>query len=325
MTPLCLPFWKELEPARNVLIAGAGGGFDVFCGLPLYFALRNAGKQVQLANLTFSDLHSAYGRRMTRAVLEVTADTVGEERYFPELHLARWFRGQGEEVAIYAVDRTGVQPVLEGYRELAAHYQIDTVILVDGGTDSLMRGDEMGLGTPEEDMTSIAAADELAVERKFLVASAFGVDAFHGVCHAHALEAVAELTRAGAFLGAFTLLPDMPEVQRYREAALAVFRAMPDRPSIVSCSVLSAVEGNYGDHHMIERTRGSTLYINPLMTLYWCFRLDAVARRVLYLEALKQTQTVWEVHDLIFAFSQARQQVRDRLTIPDASLGRGRF
>ena len=30
-----IPFFEQLASARNVLIAGAGGGFDVFCGLPL--------------------------------------------------------------------------------------------------------------------------------------------------------------------------------------------------------------------------------------------------------------------------------------------------
>jgi hypothetical protein len=31
-----VPFFERLAPARNVLIAGAGGGFDVFAGLPIY-------------------------------------------------------------------------------------------------------------------------------------------------------------------------------------------------------------------------------------------------------------------------------------------------
>ena len=43
-----LPFFNELEKAQSVLIAGAGGGFDVFCGLPLYFALKREGKTVHL-------------------------------------------------------------------------------------------------------------------------------------------------------------------------------------------------------------------------------------------------------------------------------------
>ena len=37
---LRLPFFDELELAENILIAGAGGGYDIFCGLPLYFGLR---------------------------------------------------------------------------------------------------------------------------------------------------------------------------------------------------------------------------------------------------------------------------------------------
>lgn len=38
---------------------------------------------------------------------------------------------------------------------------VDTVVLVDGGTDSLMRGDEQALGSPQEDMLSIAGVSAL--------------------------------------------------------------------------------------------------------------------------------------------------------------------
>jgi hypothetical protein len=54
MNFLRLPFFTELERADNILLAGAGGGFDIFCGLPLYFALQATGKQVHPANLSFS-------------------------------------------------------------------------------------------------------------------------------------------------------------------------------------------------------------------------------------------------------------------------------
>lgn len=40
------PLFARLHSARNVLIAGAGGGFDVFAGLPLGVALRGLGKRV---------------------------------------------------------------------------------------------------------------------------------------------------------------------------------------------------------------------------------------------------------------------------------------
>jgi hypothetical protein len=321
MRYLQLPFFTELDESRTVLIAGAGGGFDVFSGLPLYFGLRAAGKQVHLANLSFSHLEAASGRRLAPAAVEVTADSRGVLGYFPEYHLCRWFRSQGEEVPVYCFDRTGFEPLLEGYRAVVAHLRADTVVLIDGGTDSLMRGDEGGLGTPEEDVASLAAVDELDVARKYLVCLGFGVDAFHGVCHAHALEAVAELTREGAFLGALSLTREMPEVRRYEAAAQAVCEAMPDCPSIVCASIRSALEGHYGDHHRTARTRGSTLWINPLMAVYWCFRLDAVARRLLYLNMVKLTRTRWDLIQAIEAFRRVHPATRDRAAIPDTSLG----
>jgi len=322
MTLLHLPFFAELEAARTILIAGAGGGFDVFSGLPLYFGLRAAGKQVHLANLSFSHLEGASGRRPAPAVLEVTADARVPASYFPEYHLCRWFRDQGEEVSVYCFDRTGFGPLLEAYRAVVAHLGADAVVLVDGGTDSLMRGDEAGLGTPEEDIASIAAGDELDVARKYLVCLGFGVDAFHGVCHAHGLEAVAELTRQGAFLGALALVREMPEVRRYMAASEAVCAAMPDFPSIVCASIQSALEGQYGDHHRTARTRGSTLWINPLMAVYWCFRLGPVARRILYLDDVKRTRTFWDVIETVDAFRRRCPATRDREVIPDASFDR---
>jgi hypothetical protein len=34
--PMEIPFWGRLERANKVLIAGCGGGFDVYQGIPLY-------------------------------------------------------------------------------------------------------------------------------------------------------------------------------------------------------------------------------------------------------------------------------------------------
>jgi hypothetical protein len=322
MRCLQLPFFTELEQAQTILIAGAGGGFDIFSGLPLYFGLRQAGKQVHLANLSFSNLAAATGQRLAPAVLEVTADSRGmtQGHYFPEYYLCQWFRDMGDDVPVYAFDRTGCVPLLEAYRAVVKHLNVDTVILVDGGTDSLMRGDEEGLGTPEEDMASIAAVDQLEVARKYLVCLGFGVDAFHGVCHVHALEAVAELTRQGGFLGTFSLLREMAEVQLYESATRTVCAKMSNWPSIVSTSILSALEGHYGDHHSMSRTQGSTLWINPLMAVYWCFRLEAVAARVMYLDEVKRSRNQWELIQAIETFRDRLRALRERSSIPDASL-----
>jgi hypothetical protein len=312
------PINALLAAGRRVLVAGAGGGFDVFCGLPLYFALQSAGKEVFLANLSFTTLALVKGHRPHPALVEVTADTEAPRaiNYFPEGYLARWFRRRGEEVTVHCFERTGVVPLRQAYQGLVERSGIDTLLLVDGGTDSLMRGDEDGLGTPHEDVASLAASYELPLERKALLCLGFGVDTYHGVCHARFLEAVAELTREGAYLGAFSLTPEMPEVQLYREATRAVVADMPRHPSIVNSSILSAVEGHYGDHHATERTAGSILWINPLMGLFWCFRLEAVARRVLYLEEMKRTECFDEVRQVIVRWLALRPPPRPWDSIP---------
>jgi hypothetical protein len=168
-----------------------------------------------------------------------------------------------------------------------------------------MRGDEAGLGTPEEDIASLAAVYGLELSTRMLVSVGFGIDAYHGVCHTHFLEAVADLTRVGAFLGAWSLTAEMPEVQLYSNAVLAAMHEMPMFPSIVSSSILSAVAGQFDDYHVTERTRGSTLFINPLMTLYWAFRLEAVGKRMLYPDALYSTRTVEEISNVIRRFRES--------------------
>jgi hypothetical protein len=313
---LTLPFFQEIENAQSILLAGAGGGFDIFSGLPLYFGLRNMGKQVHLANLSFSPLSTSTGRWLSPALMEVTADTQGRSLYFPEKYLAQWFVTQGEHLPIYCFERTGVQPLLVAYQTLIDLLHIDTIILIDGGTDSLMRGDEPGLGTPEEDVASLATVHQLHLDTKLLVCLGFGIDTFHGVCHAHFLEAVSDLVRRDGFLGTWSLTKQMPEVQRYREATEAVLHAMSFHPSIVSTSILSALAGLFGDIQVNQRTANSKLFINVLMTLYWSFRVDPVAQRLLYLNDILYTQTSRDLTAAIERFRDRLPTRKDWMDLP---------
>jgi hypothetical protein len=182
------------------------------------------------------------------------------------------------------------------YVELKKELDYQALVLVDGGTDSLMRGDEPSLGSPAEDVTSIAAASMLEGVETYLVNLGFGVDYHHGVCDSYVLEAVADLTKSGDFLGAFSLLPSMPEFQAFCEATDYTNERMPQRASIVASSILAAGRGEFGDYHHTERVKGQELFINPLMAPYWCFRLKGVARRCLYLDYILNTHSRMDVH-----------------------------
>jgi hypothetical protein len=303
MDQLRLP--SALENSQRVLVAGAGGGFDVYAGLPIYERLRLLGKKVFLANLSFVSLGTTGADALTRALYAVKPTTVGQDFYFPERSLAQFLSRQGEPVTVYAFEKLGVAPIREGYDHLVRSLDLDAIVLVDGGTDILLRGDEAGLGTPAEDMASLAAVAAMNVPTRIVACVGFGIDAYHGVCHAHWLENVAALTADGAFLGAAALLERMPEVRLYLDAVNAADMATPMQPSIVNGSVASAIEGRFGDYHRSRRTQSSTLFINPLMSLLWMFDLAAVARRNLYLGSLEDTETTWDIHLAIERFSES--------------------
>jgi hypothetical protein len=294
---------SALVNSQRVLVAGAGGGFDVYAGLPIYERLRSLGKKVFLANLSFVCLGTTGAQALTRALYAVEPTTTGQDFYFPERTLAQFLSQLGENVTIYAFEKLGVAPVREGYAHLVQALDLDAIVLVDGGTDILLRGDEAGLGTPAEDMASLAAVAAMKVPTRIVVCVGFGVDAYHGVCHAHWLENVAALTAEGAFLGATALLERMPEVRVYLNAVNAADMATR-QTSIVNGSIVSAIEGHFGDYHRNPHTQSSPLFINPLMTLLWAFDLAAVARRNLYLDRLADTETNWDIHLAIADFCE---------------------
>ncbi|MEV5766369.1 DUF1152 domain-containing protein [Micromonospora sp. NPDC052213] len=284
------PLFAALEPARTVLIAGAGGGFDVYAAIPLAVALRDTGRTVHLANLSFTQLELLdLGAWQAENAAAVTPDTAGPDDYFPERALAHWLAASDQPCTVYAFPRVGVQPLRAAYRHVVDTLGVDAVVLVDGGTDILMRGDEAGLGTPVEDMTSLAAVAGLDVPVKLVVCLGFGIDAYHGVNHTQVLENIAALDRDGAYLGALSIPGASREAELYRDAVAYGQAATPLRPSIVHGQIAAATRGVDGDVHVTRRTRGSTLFVNPLMAIYFSFDLDGLARRSLYLDRLEHT------------------------------------
>ena len=310
------PLFARLAGAQRILVAGAGGGFDVYAGLPLAFALRAMGKQVHLANLSFSDLDGLdIDDWLEPGLAAVTPDSLGGEGYFPERTLARWLASQGLPAVVHAFPRTGAQPLRAAYAALVKLLDLDAIVLVDGGTDILMRGDESGLGTPEEDMASLAAVAGLSGIDRLVVCLGFGIDSFHGVSHVDVLENLAFLQREGGYLGALSIPADSPEAAFYLDAVAHAHDRTPLRPSIVNGQIAAAVRGEFGDVHVTTRTTGSELFVNPLMAVYFTVDLLALARKVKYLDRLENTRTGTEI---AYAIEEYRETVtrRPRRNLP---------
>lgn len=292
---LNLPIFKQLARCQNLLIAGMGGGFDIFCGLPIYFELRQRGQKVHLANFSFSDIVDCrHGTRLTETLVGVAADYKGLVLYFPELYLAQWFEEKRHEaITLWCFHKTGTRALLENYRVLVNHLSIDGILLVDGGVDSLIRGDETSMGTLIEDATSLFVVNELT-ELPLRLVACIGFGAEQDLAYAHILENIAALTQAGGFLGTCSLTPQMEAYQAYEEAVLYVQGQNWQDASVINSSIISAAQGRYGDYHLTKKTQGSRLWISPLMPIYWFFDLPILAQRNLYLPQLQETDTFME-------------------------------
>jgi hypothetical protein len=303
---LNLPIIDQLAGSQNILIAGMGGGFDVFCGLPLYFELRQLGKSVHLANYSFSLLAVLKDDvELTKTLIGVNADHQSWSQYFPELYLAQWFREMlHEEITIWCFHKTGVRPLLENYQALIKHLNIDALVLIDGGVDSLLRGDETEIGTILEDTISLCAVNDLQGVRCKLIAC-LGLGAEQEMTYAQVFENFAAQVKNDNFLGSCSLLKSMESYQLYESAVNYVYEKPSQLPSVINASVISAVRGEFGNYHFVERTHGSKLWISPLMPIYWFFNLKGVAIRNLLLPELRYTDTLTDAVRELMKFTAA--------------------
>jgi len=294
-----IKFFKNIKSSKRVLIAGVGGGFDIASGIPLYRYLRDLGKEVLLANFSFTDLVATGSEMMSQGLYPITTEC-NDLPYFPEKLIIEWIKEESaESVSMYAFsNQLGVASLRRAYLEIIEKHNIDTLIMVDGGTDSLMFGDESGVGTIIEDSCSLLATLALPVEQSFLVATAFGVEQHHNLNHYSCLENIAELTKADAFQGCFSLTKEMKEGKYYLDMVAYLNKRQPNSMSIVANSIASAMEGEFGDYHPTPKTKGSEQFINPFMGLYWFFDLDAVASRIKFGDEIKETETIRQVIDV---------------------------
>ena len=77
---------------------------------------------------------------------------------------------------------------------------------------------------------------------------------------------------------------------------------MPQRPSLVHGQIAAATSGAFGAVQFTRRTSGSTLFVNPLMAIYFTVDLDKLAARCLYLDRIEHTYGRRQVIGRIEAF-----------------------
>jgi len=298
-----IPIMSDLTMYQNVLLAGMGGGFDVYCALPIYFELLEQGCKPHLASLSFSDIIGVDDDaliRLTPTCVGITADyELPRPDYFPELHMANWFRKtRQEDVTVWSFHNMGIPFLREAYHALVERLNIDCIVLIDGGVDSIMRGNEQEVGTIIEDFSSLIAVNELdTVKTKYLVCTGLGAE-LH-VTYEQVFENISALIEADAFYGSCSVTKQMPAYLQYEDAVLYAQVQRGQSPSVINSSIISAARGQFGDYHLTSKTHGSELKISPLMSQYWFFDLATVAEHNHLIDALSQTESMFEIYFIL--------------------------
>ena len=222
---------------KTVMLCGCGGGFDFVHSLLLYPELQRLGKSVVIGSYSFGNPNRISGDAETVfdsggvVAKRVTAASRPDPYYGPEVHVCSYldsaYPGSAPHSLYAYYARAFSVPLLRRlYEQLILAHAVDAVVIVDGGSDSLMAGDEEGLGDPIEDAVSVATVASLDPRLvKILVSVGLGTDRYNHVSDAASLRAIAELTRLGGFLGAVSLEPSSPCCRFYRDCLEHIYRA----------------------------------------------------------------------------------------------------
>lgn len=310
---LTQPITERIAGMRRVLLAGCGGGYDVLGAVPLHAALRAQGVEVHLASLSFcylNGLDRADQDAEVPTMYAVGGGAATANAYCPEAWLARWLDEQdGGRHVVWSFDKTGVRPLAAAYRALARRLDLDAIVLVDGGIDAMLRGDETSLGTPSEDLTSLAAVAALEGPTRILACIGLGAELRDGIAHAQVFERMAALHRSGGYLGAAALAPASVATQRYLDAVEYVFaQQATQKQSHVHKVVSAACRGDFG-------ASAPHVWLSPLLSMFWFFDAAVVAREHLFLDQLAATDSIWEVSARIEGLRK-QLQIKERATIP---------
>jgi hypothetical protein len=278
---------------QRVIIAGCGGGYDIFGGLPLYYQLHTHAKII-LTNWSFTSINTLlkYSIEVAPALFKVEYDPlwdsiiIGNDVYFPEWHLSK----QINQPIFAIADPESINQIIEAYRYLInVNSLISSIYLVDGGCDVILSGVEKELATPVEDMMHLIAIQSLPISNKYVQIIGANADMGDGVIQSDIDQRLYQLseTRVGDSHQKILIKQEVwdlkqPEVQYY---AKILTQCQPER-SIVQSLILATLEGHeglYTPSQLIPRIGTSVVPLSVQTRTQYTFNLSQLSSTILYL------------------------------------------
>lgn len=283
---------------NRVLMIGCGGGYDIYVGLPFYFALVEKGIDVDLANFSFTSIETLKTFPNIGADVYKVDTSEVPKSFFPEAHLSRHILKP-----VYAIAyEGGVIRLEKSYQVLIKILKPTCIILVDGGCDSLMFGREDSMGTWVEDSMNIYVANKLIQNYNFecyLLVGGATADFYEGIKETDLLNNIQVLRSQGNLIWEMVLdCSKQQQTQKYVD----IFLDSAPYHSIVNTSIVAAVQGIrgfYSPNYLSERIKNITLNIADLTATCWLFDINGVANNISYLHLLEGIDDSDDIEDIV--------------------------
>lgn len=284
---LNIPILEELKDKQNILIIGIGGGFDVYCGLPIMYELLKLNKNIILANYSFTNFMESTIKTDSINInpnLIENKSSIKIPHYNPEIYLKEGLKNIYDiDQTIYSIKREGYKTTLKQMEFIVNKHDIDCIIAIDGGVDSIFHGDEEGCGTILEDSITLSCLREIKLD-KYLVCIGLGTEIEEKLCNYTAFEIISEKFKDESILGTCSLTKSMESFHFFKTLCEYCWNIPNHKKSHISSRIIPAVEGDFG---------GDVFY-NFLMGLYFFFKLDNVVEKNTLIEQLKLTTNFGE-------------------------------
>ncbi len=310
---------NEYVKPKNVLLASIGGGFDVFNAMAIYFTLG-----CHKINWHISSYSVDVGFKESEFVPITTFGP--NDVYNPEGILAKWinrppdlYRNYGPKnrpvSPIYKIGKIGPRPLAKAYRKLIDELKIDCIIMMDGGVDSLMIGNEVRKGTCTEEYVNFSALSDINI-KKVLMSFGFGCEVEEQISHGRVLENMATLFKDNKVLGACALTRDEADFANYNCAYQYAVEYFPNhKHSHIHPRIIKAIRGEFGYQDFGGNTimkSNKLVFLSPLMAIMWFFDGDAVIENNQLVPMMKNYDTFYDALALV----QSAASVRDHQPIP---------
>lgn len=323
-------FLQDLENPEisSVFLTGCGGGFDFFHSICLIPELKRLGKKFIIGSYSFGDPQEVRGEIIFISehhdnpvvAKKVTAESECSEVYCPEVGLCSYLDQQYPDdaphfVYAYYARNFSVSLLTELHNLIIEKHTIKGIIIFDGGSDSLMKGDEAGLGDPVEDAVSVATVAGNTNENiiyKVLICIGMGTDRFNDVSDCSTLRAVAEITKLGGFLGSISLECGREPYNFYKLGLDHLYLKQSFR-SVLAGSIVASGSGFFGSDRVPDlvhnRVSEGSLFLWPLMPILWAFDVNVVANRSSIVQWIKDCKTS---HESNLKFEAERNEISGR-------------